>query len=394
MPDPFRHIVESEEKRLVILTRLLAGFVLLCIAFSWKLWISSRLYPLVPLGGLVPAFAFPFDYIVLALFAAVLIGLIFRPRSQLLVGLAVAAFAILFLQDQSRAWPSFYQFFFLFLLLLTHRRVAGEDDAHRVLAGMRFVVAAVYFWGGIQKMNPRFFNEEFPWFIEPLTDLLWFDVPYLPAVGVFAALFEVLFGIGLLTKRFRTFALYDAILMHALILVCIGPLRGDWNNSAWIWGQTMAVQVWVLFYKAPAFEFKSMFSDSLLRNVPQALTVAFLGVLPLLNNVNRWDSALSYNIYTGNVSYAEIYLSPAAARRLPDELSAFVTERDGVSRLDLNAWTMLEFNANPYPEPRIFKAVLGTVCSQVPDGSVELVLYEKSGWFIPQATHRYGCGKT
>jgi hypothetical protein len=311
-----------------------------------------------------------------------------------LLGLAVAAFAILFLQDQSRAWPSFYQFFFLFLLLVTYGRDAGEVGAQRILAGMRFVVAAVYFWGGVQKLNTRFFNEEFPWFIQPLTDLLPFDIPYLPAIGVFAALFEVLFGIGLLTKRFRTFALYDAMLMHALILVCIGPLRGDWNNSAWIWGQTMAVQAWVLFYKAPAFEFKSMFGGPRLFYVPQALAVVAFGVLPLLNNVNRWDSALSYNIYTGNVSYGEIYLSPAAARNLPGELSAHVIERDGVARLDLNAWTMREFNANPYPEQRIFKAVLRTICAQVPDGSAELLVYEKSGWFIPQATHRYGCGDT
>jgi uncharacterized membrane protein YphA (DoxX/SURF4 family) len=325
------------------------------------------------------------------LFSAILLGVIVRPRSPWLLGSVVVALTILFLQDQSRAWPSFYEFFFLFLLLLTHRSDQGENSARRILAGMRFVVAAVYFWGGVQKLTPRFVHEEFPWFIQPLTDLLPFDLPYVPALGVFAALFEVLFGIGLLTNRFRRIALYEALLMHALILVCIGPLRGDWNNSAWIWGQTMAVQVWVLFYRAPAFDFRTMFSGPRLSNVPPALAVVFLGVLPVLNNVNRWDSALSYNIYTGNVSYGEIYLSPAAARGLPVELSAHVSERDGIARLDLNAWTMREFNANPYPERRIFKAVLGRICSLVPDGSAELVVHEKSGWFIPQATRRYDC---
>ena len=390
-PEPLASLFASEEKRLIVFTRLLALFVLLCLAFSWRLWISSRLYPLVPLFGLVPAFPYPFDYLFLALLSAALVALAIQPRSKKSVALIVAAFTVLFLQDQSRVWPSFYEFFFLFLLLLTYRSDGGEDEAHRILTGLRFVIAAVYFWGGVQKLNPHFFNEEFPWFLRPLTGRLPFEIPFLPTIGVFAAIFEVLFGIGLLTKRFRTFALYDALLMHALIFVCIGPLRNDWNDSAWIWGATMAVQVWLLFYKAPPFEFKKMFGAPRFYCLPQALALLFLGILPVLNNVNRWDSALSFNIYTGNVNYAQIRMRPDAARRLPSALSAFVTQRDGEAVLDLNAWTMQEFNANPYPEKRIFKTVLGAVCSQVPDRSVYLLLTEKSGWFFPKATSRYGC---
>lgn len=97
----------------------------------------------------------------------------------------------------------------------------------------------------------------------------------MPAVGIFASVFEVLFGLG-------TVALYEA----------------------------MAVQTWLLFYKAPPFEFKKMFGAPRLYNLPQALAVLFIGILPLLNNVNRWDSALSYNIYTGNVSHGQIRMHP------------------------------------------------------------------------------------
>jgi hypothetical protein len=258
---------------------------------------------------------------------------------------------------------------------------------------MQFILAAVYFWGGFQKLNTHFFNEEFPWFLRPMTDLLPFEIPYLPVLGLFAAVFELLFGIGLLTRRFRTFALYDAMLMHALIFVCIGPIRNNWNDSAWIWSAATAALVWVLFYKAPPFEFKKMWDASSLYNVPQALALLFIGILPVLNNVNLWDSALSFNVYTGNVTYAQIGVKPAAAPHLPAELSPFVTERNGWAVLDLNAWTIHEFNANPYPEKRIFKAVLGTICSQVPEKSVQLFLREKSGWFFPKSSRLYGCGE-
>ncbi|MDC4225486.1 MAG: hypothetical protein MPW17_09975 [Candidatus Manganitrophus sp.] len=147
-PEGSISIFGSEEKRLILLIRLLAVFVLLCLGFSWKLWISSRLYPLVPLFGLVPAFPYPLDYLFLALFSGLLLALVIQPRSKMWVGLIVAIFTILFLQDQSRIWPSFYQFFFCFLLLLTYRSDGGEEEAHRILIGFRFILAAVYFWGG------------------------------------------------------------------------------------------------------------------------------------------------------------------------------------------------------------------------------------------------------
>ena len=297
----FAASVESEEKRLALFSTLLAVSVLLCIAFSWKLWTSSRLYPLVPLFESVPRFPYPFDYLFLALFCAALVGVAVRPCSRILSALVVAGFAVLFLQDQNRIWPSFYEFFFLFLLLAGRRPGAGAEEAQRVLMGARFVMAAVYFWSGVQKLNTYFYHDTFPWFLQPLTERLPFDVAFMPQLAVVGAVMEALFGIGLLTKRFRTLALYEAMLMHALIFVLSGPLRDGWNDSAWIWSNCTAVLVWVLFHKAPAFEARKMLNAPVLGaqrlyGLPQALAVVFIGVLPLLNNFNLWDSALSFNI--------------------------------------------------------------------------------------------------
>ena len=149
----------------------------------------------------MPAFPHPVDSIFRALFVTVLLAVVIGLRSRIWVALVLATFAILFLQDQSRLWPSFYQFFFLFLILVTVRNHAGKSDAPRLLAGMRFITAAIYFWSGVQKLNTHFFNDEFPSIVEPLTCLLPFDIPLLPTVGIFAALFELFIGLGLLTKK-------------------------------------------------------------------------------------------------------------------------------------------------------------------------------------------------
>jgi hypothetical protein len=383
----------SEQDRLTVVVRALAASVLVCLAFSWRLWLSTRLYPLVPVLGIVPRFPWPLDVAVLATLVALFVGLVIRPRSRPLVAGIVALFALLFAQDQSRLWPSFYEFFFLLLVLLVHRPADGERGAARTLAGMRFVVAAAYFWAGFQKLTPHFFREEFPWFVQPLTDLLPGPVPGLPALGVAAAVMETLLGLGLLSRRFRGAALAEALAMHALVLVCIGPLRGDWNDSAWIWSLASAALVWLLFRRSPPFRWATMFDAPPAWNLPQAAAVVLLGFMPLLDNVNRWDSALSFNVYTGNVSVGHVTMPPGSAARLPREIATHVVSAGDREILDLHAWSMREFNAGTYPATRVFRALFADICSRLGDPSVRLVIIEKASWLAPKRPHVIECGE-
>lgn len=376
----------SEDERLTAMVRAVAVSAVLCIVCSWRLWLSNRLYPLVPMFGIVPPFPAVGDVLALAALLGSLGALVVWPRSKPLAAAVVGGFALFFTQDQCRLWPSFYEMFFCFLLLLGRRRCGGEQEASRTLMGMRFLVAAVYVWGGVQKLTPHFFREEFPWFIQPLTDLLPFPLPFPAAVGAAAAVFEILFGIGLLTRRFKTVALWEAIAMHAVILVCIGPLRGNWNDAAWIWSLTMAARAWLLFSTAPPFSLQTMFAAPGLRSLPQAVAVVCVGLLPLLNNLNRWDSALSFNVYTGNVGTATVLMDPAAVVRLPAEVARHVTLEGEWAVLDVNVWAMHEFNAGAYPETRVFRRLFAQVCAWIEDPSARLVVVEKATWFAPKST--------
>jgi hypothetical protein len=381
----------SEQERLPAVVRAVAVAVLFCIVCSWKLWLSTRLYPLVPALGIVPRFPWPLDALVLALLVGLLAGLVVRPLSRPLGFSIVVLLAILFAQDQGRLWPSFYEFFLLLLMVVAHRRGGGEVEAARTLDGMRFVVAAAYAWGGIQKLNPRFFHEEFPWFIAPLTDLLPGPVPGLPVLGAAAAVFETLFGIGLLTRRFRRIALGEALAMHAVILVCIGPLRGNWNDAAWAWSLATASLAWLLFRAAPPFSFRTMLAAGPPHGLPQAAAVLLVGLMPLFNNLNRWDSALSFNVYTGNVTVAHVVMPAGSGGRLPREIAAHVLAIDERELLDLNAWSRAEFNAGAYPEERIFRALFAEVCGRLPEPSARLVTVEKAGWFVPRQARVLDC---
>ncbi|MGB8853111.1 MAG: hypothetical protein WCC69_06050 [Pirellulales bacterium] len=384
--------MDSPEQRLATVVRVVAAGMLFCIAFSGSLWLSTRLYPLTPAFGLAPPFPWPLD----ALAAAVLVGLLCVVLIQPLAWPPVAAVVIvlvgLFAQDQSRLWPSFYTFFLLFVLAAGHDRSGGPNAAERTLTGMRFAVAAIYFWGGVHKLTPHFFTEEFPWFIEPFTAVLPIPAGWIPGLGVAAAVFEVAFAIGLLTRRFRRFALWEALAMHAVIFVCIGPIRGHWNDSAWAWSLTMAAVAWVLFHAAPSFDVAPMLAGPMKRFAPQAAVAALVGIMPLLNGVNRWDSALSFNVYSGNQSTAVVVLRPDAFTSLPPAVAAHVTRGDVSAVLDLNAWSLGEFNAGVYPERRVFSRLFAQICDWVGPNAAQLIFVEKATWFTAKATTIQACG--
>jgi hypothetical protein len=381
------------EQRLTTVTRLVAGSMLFCMAFSGTLWISTRLYPLTPLFGIVPPFPWPLDAAVVALLVGLLLAVIAWPRAWPPLAAVVVLLALLFAQDQSRLWPSFYMFFLLFLLALGHDRRGGEQAADRTLTGMRFAVAAIYFWGGVHKLTPHFFTEEFPWFLEPLTGLLRIPAAWIPPLGVAAAVFEVAFAIGLLTRRFRRFALWEALAMHAIVFVCIGPIRGHWNDSAWAWSLTMAAVAWLLFHAAPPCAAGLMFKGPALQFLPQAAVAVLVGMMPALNGVNRWDSALSFNVYSGNASTAYVVMLPEVVDRLPPPVAAHVARGENWAVLDFNTWAMGEFNAGVYPERRVFRRLFSEVCRWVPDGTSKLISVEKASWMAPKTTETQACGE-
>ncbi len=99
----------SEENRIRLVKIALPASFLLGLVFAFKLWISSRSYPLTPV---VPAFAripYPLDYLLVAVLALLLIAVAVLPRPRVaLIALLILLFALA-LGDQSRWWPSFYE---------------------------------------------------------------------------------------------------------------------------------------------------------------------------------------------------------------------------------------------------------------------------------------------
>ncbi len=367
----------SEEKRFELFARVLVAGFLLSIAFAKSLWLSERLYPLAPVANFFPAFQHPFDAIVLGILCALLIFLFIRPHSRHALVSILVFICVLFIQDGNRMWPSFYEYFFLLLALV----------ASRPLNMARFVVAAVYFWSGVQKLTPHFFSEQFPWVLEPLTNYIHVAPEFLYALGVCAALVEISIGVALLTKQFRFFGLVEALLF-------IGPLR-SWNDSAWIWNLVSAALVFVLFFRAQAFSWKELVPHWQYRSaIIPATIILFIGLLPLLNNFNLWPSPLSFNVYTGNISSATIMLDTRLSESLAPELKMYTRPVSGVFFFDLTRWSADEFNAAPVPTGASFESAFFALCAYNKDASGTLIIKPKSNWFVSTSPKIYSCSRS
>ncbi len=79
-----------------------------------------------------------------------------------------------------------------------------------------------------------FFHSLYPWLVGPLTTRLpdWAGGTLLSGAYAVPAV-EAAISLGLLMRRLRKPAVIGALLMHALIMLCIGPFGNNYNVVVW-----------------------------------------------------------------------------------------------------------------------------------------------------------------
>lgn len=369
----------------------------LCVGFaggalvSWRVWLSTRFLPLTPAFS-VPPTPFPFDYALLAGLLALLGWIAHAKRPSYSIAALLLLLAFLLLQDQGRLYPSVYEYFFMLsaLALFGFSRSMKADVPLRTA---RLIVVCIYFWSGVQKINQEFTPEVLPLLIDPALHfssssaaMIW----VLTFAGLAVPLFEIALGIGLLTQKYRSKALAAALSMHIFLFFAIGPFWNTWFKAAWEWNLVAGILVFVLFYEAKGETWKeTLFQQQFLHG----MVVLLFGVLPVLNFFNLWDSALAFNMFSGNATRGTVYVDDALVRQLPKEIRSHVRkDRRDRTVVDLDRLSQAEFNAGLYAEPRIFRRIARKFCAYAvnPDDAV-LVIREKSGWLGTRPPQTFTC---
>ncbi len=184
-------------------------------------------------------------------------------------------------------------------------------------------------------------------------------------MGIVAPFVEAAIGVGLLTRRFRNWAVVLALGMHAFVLFCIGPLGHDWNTVVWPWNVAMAAFVVLLFWRTEDFSPKQVLLPTGRPLYLHAVVLVLFAVMPLFGLFGLWDSYLSASLYSGNNKKGTLFIDETVKDRMPAGIRERVADLPAGEKyaLNLSRWSYEELNVPPYPETRVFRSAAGHVCS-------------------------------
>jgi hypothetical protein len=338
--------VPDTARRLLYLRVAIVAGAILGMALSHKLWLSARDYPLTPVFPFLKPIPHPFDYI---LFGATLLALALCALTPRLIPIFATLAIVLAVCDQSRLQPWFYEYFFLLL-----------GVAFASPNACRLIVAGIYFWSGVQKLNAGFIYTGFPWLLEPFLRHLPSSAQALVhPLSVAAPFIELWIGIALLSRQFRTPAIALALAMHVFILMSLGPLGQNYNYVVWPWNIAMAAAVVILFWKTVESARQTLFGEGAF----QVAVLLLFGVAPLFSFFGFWDHYLPSAMYASNENHGLIYINDKIFDRLPDGIADYVrVETPELDSIDIGEWSANELNVPPYPEVRIYKNVARKIC--------------------------------
>lgn len=339
------------------------------MAFCWKLWIPvGREFPKVPAFDFIaPNFSLYSNTFILGLLILGLIGVILNQFPRYSIWLTLFCFFLLILEDITRLQPWVYsQGIILFLFSLKK-----EQRNKGILYGTLLVIAGVYIWSGIQKINVGFLNGTFPWMlsalgidieIDPEQPMRWFNYAFL-----IAPVIEILCGVFLLRNRTRKTGAVLGIGIHLFNLLVLGPFGHNWNSVTWPWNVSLILFLLIWFRSDLSLNFKSAVSQ-----VKWNFLALFLFfVMPFFNFFGIWDDNLSGCMYSGTHSDVAFYFdSPSESKmQFYQELaSSDYVHPDGHYQLTkswMTYWSMYDLNAPIYPAPRYYGRIAMEMCKEV-----------------------------
>lgn len=365
-------------QRLKLIKVAVAVGMLLSILCSYNLWAGQRWYPVCPVFSnwyISP----PYDYSLLVLEIILILLLIVADKTRLLIFLLLLLNLAFCLLDQNRLQPWFFIYnSFLLVLLFYNWRIDNVNNYNSFFIILQLCFCAVYVYSGLQKFNPGFINDTYPWFIKPLEKFVSDrQMATLHKTGYVIPFIEIFIGIGLLVKPLRFLSIPLVVLLHVIILLLMGPFGNNYNAVVWPWNIMMIILALLLFSGKTNERFFSI--SHLFKQPVFYLVMILFWVLPAFNLVGKWETYLSFSLYSGNNHNGKILLCDEAYHRLPPYVKHYAYYQGGQYILYPKEWCLAELKTPLYPEKRIFEHVTEYVkiISNSTDEDVKLVYIEK-----------------
>lgn len=349
-------IANLTDKQKINYVRILAILgVLILMVYAPKLWVTTKVFPVIPLFDWLPIPTYPFDYLLGGFLFIIQIVYIFQNKKWQ-GWTIILLYLFLALVDQNRLQPYFYQ---SFLTIFAIEIFGRKAESRKILYAIILIFFATYFWSGVQKANEAFYiqwlsalNKHFScidgstnaliclpqWFLEIFT----YAVPWL----------EALMGVLLLFNKTRKFGVLFILSMHGIITFLLFYLGYGYNVVPWNIQNMLSVTVlfWTL-KTSNAFEFFFKFF-----NKQKVAILIFTIILPFSNwTTGFYDNLLSFHFFTADLNYYNVFINEELEDNLPDHIHHFYRFENGKAYLQMNEWAQYDNKVLFYPEERIIK---------------------------------------
>jgi hypothetical protein len=312
----------------------------------------------------------------IALVVGLLLIVVAPQRFRSLWWLVAACLLVSFLLDQHRLQPWAYQ-------SAIYALVFAAIDPPRTRRYLIPLAASVYLYSAAGKFDFQFAHTVGQDFLDAvarpiggLPDRL--DESARAKLALIFPAMELLCGVGLLIRPVRIVAAVVVIMMHATLIIVLGPWALDHSYGVLVWNLLLIVQAYVLMIK-PEWSARSSRRDrdrldcesSQSNRVASCFVcgvVLLALVAPLLERFGYWDHWTSWSLYSPHTSRVEIELHRSAVDALHPSLRTFVEKDendDGWRKLAIERWSLSCRGVPIYPQARYQLALAEKIATQL-----------------------------
>ena len=331
----------------------------------YKLWLSDRLFPLVPVHDSLAALPASLHLMLLCLSVFCMALFLFYPNKKIIIFLLLAEILSCLL-DQNRWQPWEYQF----ICMLAAYVLINDENKCRF--SWQLIIISLYFFSGLYKCNNNFIHNV--WNRLLLRQVLGVsDIgPWLSRAGYLIPFIEMLAALALCFTVTRKPAVWLLIAMHLLNLLLLGPAGAGINSVIWPWNILMPVLLFGIFYN----DNLNFINSILWKPVFTWLLLIGWWILPWLQLGGYWDKYLSGVLYSGNKEYLYICTNDTTVRQqLKNSIVPKKKNLPCTDAISVYLWGMMEINTAPYPEARVYKAIVKAWIKRYHNPSDQFYIY-------------------
>ena len=349
----------SDRSRLTWLRKTMAGFGLLLLAITWRLWTPQTEFPQIPFFSWlvdVPSFV---DWVALLGTSIGLIAMLFTSgrMAKPAISLFLISIVPLVLLNQHRLQPWAY------LLIVTSSLLLCLPNK-TCLTWLRRIIISIYLYSAISKLDYQFVFTVGDQMLDVLAGFVDLEPDGLPqwaqvSLVLCLPLAELIIGLLLLFPKTARPAGWLAIGLHASLLLILGPFGLNHQPSVLAWNGWFIVQAWLLFTTRTQQAGDSIQPDN---EIPKSqsrpveliwlgrILATFVILFPLTCVVSPWfelpvkaDHWIAWEVYAPRSSRATTQspMPPTSAQQWPTPM--FQTP---------NQWSLDQLGVPVYPQAR------------------------------------------